>query len=340
MNISVIGMDIAKHVFHLIGLDKNGKPVLKKKLRRKQLLAYFANLSPCKVSLESCATSHYWARELTKLGHQVTLLPAQHVKPYVRGNKNDYNDALAIAEASRFANIRPVAIKTVEQQSIQALHRLRRSAIGDRTALCNQVRGLLCEFGIIINKGISSVRKALPSLLEDAENGLHYLYREALDLKYTQLTQLDELIDKLTCMIQEDAKQHKEIKRLQSIPGFGPIVASTYYSIIGNGRHFAHGRDASASLGLVPKQHSSGDKNVLLGISKRGDKYLRSLLIHGARSVVKHAHKKEDALNHWVQRLIERRGKNKATVALANKLARIAWAVTTRGQAYQVNYGH
>jgi len=338
MNINFIGLDIAKQVFHLVGLDHNGKQVLKKKLRRNKMLGYFANLEPCKISLESCASSHYWARELSKLGHDVTLLPAQHVKPFVRGNKNDYNDALAIAEASRFAQIRPVAVKTVEQQSIQGLHRLRRSSVKDRTALCSQVRGLLAEFGIVVNQGVGSLRKAIPCILEDAENGLHPMFRDALALKYTQLTQLDKLIDELTTMIKKDAQQHSEIKLLRSIPGFGPIVASTFFSIVGDGKAFEHGRDVSASLGLVPRQHSSGDKNILLGISKRGDKYLRSLLVHGARSVVKHAHKKEDAMSCWVARLIERRGKNKATVALANKLARIAWAVTTTGQPYKDNY--
>jgi len=338
MNIDTIGLDIAKTIFHFIGLNNTGKQVLKKKLRRGQLLSYFANLTPCKISMEGCASSHYWARELTKLGHEVKLLPAQHVKPFVRGNKNDYNDALAIAEASRITDMRAVTIKTEEQQSIQALHRFRRAAIGDRTALCNQTRGLLAEFGIILNQGVATLRKALPRIVEDAENGLTPIFREALFLKYTQLTELDDLIDKLTKSIQKEAKQHKEITLLQSIPGFGSIVASTYFSVIGDGKAFKCGRDASASLGVVPRQHSSGGKNTLLGISKRGDKYLRSLLVHGARSVVKHAHTKDDALNVWVTRLIERRGKNKATVALANKLARIAWAVTTTGKPYESNY--
>lgn len=335
MNINSIGLDIAKQVFHLAGLDHNGKQVLKKKLRRNKLLGYFSNLTPCKISMEGCASSHYWARELRKLGHEVVLLPAQHVKPFVRGNKNDYNDALAIAEASRFSGIRPVAIKTVEQQSIQGVHRLRRSAVGDRTALSNQVRGLLAEFGIVLNQGICQVRKALPAILEDAENELWSNFREALALKYTQLCQLDEQIDQLTRIIEKDARQHSQIKQLQTIPGFGPIVASTFFSVIGDGKAFKCGRDVSASLGLVPRQHSSGDKNILLGISKRGDKYLRSLLVHGARSVVKHVDKKQDALSCWVKRLIERRGKNKAIVALANKLARIAWAITSSGQPYR-----
>jgi len=338
MNIDIIGLDLAKSIFHFVALENTGKQVLKKKLRRGQLLSYFANLAPCKISMEGCVSSHYWARELTKLGHEVKLLPAQHVKPFVRGNKNDYNDALAIAEASRITDMRAVAIKTEEQQSIQALHRFRRAAVGDRTALCNQTRGLLAEFGIVLNQGIATLRKALPRIVEDAENGLTSIFREALFLKYTQLTELDNLIGNLTKSIQKEAKQHEEIKRLQSIPGFGPIVASTFFSVIGDGTAFKCGRDVSASLGLVPGQHSSGGKSTLMGISKRGDKYLRSLLVHGARSVVKHAHGKDDALNVWVTNLIERRGKNKATVALANKLARIAWAVITTGKSYESHY--
>lgn len=335
MNISVIGLDIAKHTFHLVGLDAMGKRVFKKTLRRAQLLTYFSNLTRCTIAMEGCASAHYWAREFIKLQHQVKLLPAQYVKPYVRGNKNDYNDALAIAEACRVPEMRTVAIKTVEQQSVQALHRFRRAAVADRTALSNQVRGLLGEFGITFNTGISVLRSKLPEVLEDAENGLHPLFREALALKYAQLCELDTLVNELTDKLEQEARQHPEIKRLQSIPGFGAIVATAFYSVIGDGRGFNCGRDVSASLGLVPRQHSSGGKNTLLGISKRGDKYLRSLVVHGARSVVTHAHKKDDALSCWVTRLVERRGINKATVALANKLARIAWAVTVQGSHYQ-----
>lgn len=338
MNTTVIGLDIAKQIFHVVGLDATGKQVERKTLRRPKLLEYFANHTPCIIGIEGCASSHHWARELKKLGHEVKLLPAQYVKPYVRGNKNDYNDALAIAEASRLPEMREVRTKTIEQQSIQALHRLRRGAVADRTKLCNQVRGLLAEFGIIMNQGISTLRKRLPEILEDGGNELHWLFRDALALKYEQLCQLDMLVNKLTTFIENEAKQHGQIKQLQSIPGFGAIVASTFFSVIGDGKSFSKGRDVSASLGLVPRQHSSGGKNTLLGISKRGDKYLRSLLVHGARSVVNHAHKKDDALSLWVTRLVNTRGKNKATVALANKLARIAWAVTTSGKPYQKNF--
>lgn len=338
MNINTIGLDIAKTTFHYVGLDKHGKQVKRGKLRRGQLLSFFANFPACTIAMEGCSGAYHWQREFVKLGHQVKLLPAQHVKAYVRGNKNDYNDALAIAEASRVPEIREVAPKTIEQQSMQALHRLREGAISDRTALSNQIRGLLSEFGIIFHQGIKNVREGLPCVLEDAENGITHSFRDALSLKYNQLTQLDELVKKLGKLINNAAKEHSEIKRLQSIPGFGAIVSSSYFSVIGDGKSFAKSRDAAASLGVVPRQHSTGGKTVLQGISKRGDSYLRKMLVNGARSVVNHAHKKDDALNVWVTQLVKTRGKNKATVALANKLARIAWAVTVSGKPYQENH--
>jgi len=338
MNISTIGLDIAKTIFHYVGLDKQGKQVAKKKLRRKQLLPYFANLTPCTIAMEGCSGAYYWQRELTKLGHKVKLLPAQYIKGHLRGNKNDYNDALAIAEASRVHGIREVTPRSIEQQSIQGLHRFRDGTIGDRTALINQVRGLLSEFGIVFGQGITQVRKGLPCVLEDAENGLPYSFREALFLKYQQLQQLDKQIEEFKRLIQAASNEHEEIELLQSIPGFGSILSSSYYSVVGDGKSFAKGRDVAASVGVVPRQHSTGGKTVLLNISKRGDKYLRKMLVNGARSVVNHAHKKEDALNVWVTRLVEKRGRNKATVALANKLARIAWAVTVSGKPYEENH--
>jgi len=337
-NISVIGLDIAKQVFHLVGLDKHGKQVMRKTLRRKQMIVYFAQLPTCTIGLEGCASAHYWARRLVQLDHQVKLLPAQYVKAYVRGNKNDYNDALAIAEASRVPEMRTVTIKTTEQQGFQAIQRFRQGTVSDRTALCNQIRGLLGEFGIVVHQGVPALRKALPSILEDGSNDLPEIFRISLRLKYEQLCQLDELINELTDQIQQEAKQCKAVQRLQSIPGFGPLTAMAFYSAIGDGKVFRRGRDVSASIGLVPRQHSSGGKSVLLGISKRGDGYLRSLLVHGARSVVRHAANKTDALSCWIMQLVDRRGKNKATIALANKMARIGWAVLTTNQVFQVNH--
>lgn len=335
MNISVIGLDIAKQVFHVVGLNRAGKLQLRKKLKRNQVLAWFAQQPACTVSMEACGGSHYWGRELEKLGFTVNLIPAQHVKPYVRGNKNDYNDALAIAEASQRPELRCVGIKTPGQQDRQALLRMRKSVVGDRTALCNQVRGLLTEYGIVLPQGITVLRKAIPRLLEDADNGLSNLFRELLAQKQQQLEELDGHIDAYDQKLKQAAQGCEAIQRLQTIPGFGVVVANSFYSEVGDGKAFRRGRDVSASLGLVPRQHTSGDKQVLLGISKRGDRHLRSLLVHGARSVMKYAAGKEDALSRWATKLAERRGYNKAIVALANKLARIGWAVLAKGGTYQ-----
>lgn len=334
MKITTIGLDLAKNVFHIVCFDQRDHEVSKRMLRRGQVREYFAQREPCRVAMEACAGAHYWGRELEKLGHTVKLIAPQFVKPYVDGNKNDYNDARAIAEASTRPKMRFVSIKTVEQQDIQALHRLRQQRIKERTALSNQLRALVAEYGIIMNKGVATVRRTIPLLLEDAENGLSGWLRTLLARGYEQLVELEGHIDFYTRQVEIHSRQNAQIRRLQTLPGYGPIVASVFASVVGNGSAFKRGRDVSASLGLVPRQHSSGGKEVLLGISKRGDKYLRSLLIHGARSVVLHAKNKEDALSRWVNRIHERRGTNKAAVALANKLARMGWALLRNETEY------
>lgn len=334
-NITTVGLDLAKNVFHVMCCDAHGKIVRRKMLKRPQVLEYFANLSPCLVGMEACASAHYWARELGALGHQVKLLPPRYVKPYVRGNKNDYNDALAIAEAVTRPQMRVVSVKTTGQQDIQALHRLRERRLADRTALCNQLRGLLAEYGLIFPKGVNVLRRRVPELLENAENGLSALFRRLLAQGYQQLQELDEHIDVYTEEMMRQSQQDEACQRLQTIPGFGPIVAGVFHSAVGNGDAYRRGRDVSASLGLVPRQHSSGGKEVLLGISKRGDRYLRSLLVHGARSVVIQAAKKDDRLSRWVNKVKAARGFNKAVVALANKMARMGWAVLANKAVYQ-----
>ena len=333
--ITTIGLDLAKNVFHVVCCDDNGKIIRKKMLKRSQVLSYFANLPAGLVGMEACASAHYWARELNTLGHQVKLIPPQYVKPYVRGNKNDYNDALAIAEAVVRPEMRFAAVKTTEQQDVQALYRLRERQIADRTALCNQLRGLLAEYGLVLPKGVNVVRKRLPELLEDAENGLNDLFRRLLARSYQALRELDEHIDFYTCEMARESQQSDACQRLQTIPGYGPIVASVFHSMVGTGEAYRRGRDVSASLGLVPRQHGSGGKEVLLGISKRGDRYLRSLLVHGARAVVIRAVNKEDRLSRWINKVRAQRGYNKATVALANKMARIGWAVLAHKSVYQ-----
>ncbi len=333
--ITTIGLDLAKSVFHAVCCDNRGKVVRKKMLRRSQVLVYFVNLPGCIVGMEACASAHYWARELETLGHKVKLIPPQYVKAYVRGNKNDYNDALAIAEAVVRPEMRFVGIKTTDQQDLQALLRLREGCLKERTALCNRLRGLLAEYGLILPKGVNVLRRHLPEFLEDGENGLNELFRRLLAEGYQQLQDLDKHVDYYTCELERQSQQHDECRRLQTIPGYGPIVASAFHSAIGNGEAYRRGRDVSASLGLVPRQHSSGGKDVLLGISKRGDRYLRSLLVHGARAVVIQAGKKDDRLSRWINKIRAERGYNKAVVALANKMARIGWAILAHKTVYQ-----
>lgn len=285
--------------------------------------------------MEACATSHYWGREIQALGHQVKMIPPQHVKAYLRGNKNDYNDAQAIAEATSRPTMRCVAIKTTEQQDIQALHRLRDLAVKQRTALGNQIRGLLAEYGVVIARGHGRLRAALPDLLSESSEAISSMLQALLVEAYDGFRELDQRIARYDAQIKRISAKQPICKLLQSIPGFGPVVASVFYSAVGDGTNYRRGRDVSASLGLVPKQHSSGGKDNLLGISKRGDKHLRYLLVHGARSVVKHAADKDDVLSRWINHLHQTRGYNKAAVALANKLARIGWAVITSGEAYR-----
>lgn len=333
--ITVIGLDLAKNSFHLVACDRSRKIVCKKQLRRGQVLAYFANLPRCRVGMEACASAHYWGRKLSEQGFDVKLVPPQHAKPFVRGNKNDYNDALAIAEAATHSEMRFAAIKSVAQQDIQAVHRMRRLLIGHRTALCNHIRGLMAEYGVIFPQGVATLRRRLPATLEALEEELSEFIRLSFWQSYTHLLELDEQIDSYTKQIHRWTEQSQDCGRLQAIPGFGTVVSSAFVAAIGDGGAFRRGRDVSASLGLVPKQYTTGGKARLLGISKRGDKYLRSLLIHGARSVVSRAGSKSDRLSQWINETRARRGYNKTVVALANKMARMGWAILAHGTEYR-----
>jgi transposase len=337
MNIKRIGIDLAKQVFQLHGVDQNEKAVLKKQLPRKKMLAYFQSLPPCLIGMEACGSSHYWARELQKIGHTVKLMAPQFVKPYVKGNKNDTNDAEAICEAVSRPNMRFVTIKTVAQQDVQSVHRIRSELVKQRTAKGNQIRGLLAEYGVVINKRIDVLRKALPSIFEDTENGLSADLRTLLEELRQDLIALDERVLVVTEKINVLAKADEDAQRLLKIPGIGPMTATAIISAIGNGKQFKCGRDLAAWLGLTPKQHSSGGKERLLGISKRGDAYLRTLLIHGARAVLRVSETKNDSLNCWLQKLCSRRNKNIAAVALANKNARIIWAILTKKTDYKMD---
>lgn len=335
MKITTIGLDIAKAVFHFVAVNQVGRFINKKQLKRKHVLAYTAKLDPCTIVMEACGGAHYWARAFVSQGHQVKLIAPQYVKPYVKGNKNDYNDAEAIAEAAQRPNMRFVPIKSVEQQDVQNFHRQRERLKKERTALVNQVRGLLGEYGVIINKGIPAVRKALPDILEDADNGLTPYARELFAELLEELRVLDERFKRCEQRIEAVNQDNEVCRRLDEIVGIGAITASATYAAAGDGKDFVNGRHFSAWLGLVPGQHSSGGKPVLLGISKRGNTYLRTLFIHGARSVLLHSAQKEDRFSRWAQAVLERRGHNRACVAVANKLARIAWVVMAKGERYR-----
>lgn len=338
MKIMRIGLDLAKNVFQIHCVDMQGKKVLGRQLKRSLMVEFFQKFSPCLIGMEACASSHYWARTLRAMGHEVKLIAPQFVKPYVKGNKNDANDAEAICEAVSRPNMRFVPIKTIEQQDIQALHRIRSELVHQRTAKVNQIRGLLGEYGIIVGLRVPALRKKLPEILENAENGLTADFRLLLDGLREDLVNLDGRISTLDHAILKLAQTHAGAKRLQQLRGIGPITATALIAAIGDGRMFQRGRDAAAWCGLTPAQHSSGGKDKLLGISKRGDAYLRTLLIHGARSVIKTTKDKDDRLSQWLQSLCSRRNKNIAAVALANKTMRMAWALLTRGADYQPDY--
>lgn len=331
---TTIGIDLAKNVFALVAMNANGRELWRKTLRRQRLLPFLAKQEGATLAMEACGSSHYWGREFQALGFEVKLLPAQHVKGYQRGQKNDYNDAKAIAEASLHGSIRSVPVKSLEQQDDQVFLGVRRSLEKERTRLGNQMRGLLAEYGQIISPGVASLRKAIPEILEDAENGVTTRFRAVLNRQYRRFMELSEELAWYDQELKRQAKDDDVCRRLDELPGVGEVVAAALKGWLGDGQQFQRGRDASAALGLVPRQHSSGGKECLYGITKRGDRYLRSLVVHGARSVVARASQKADPLSRWIQRLKAERGFNKAAVALANKLVRIAWVIVARGERY------
>lgn len=335
MDVKRIGVDLAKEVFQLHGVDRMGGVTVRKRLSRAQMHTYFKNLPPCLIGMEACGSSHYWARVLTDCGHEVKLMAAQFVKPYVKSGKNDANDAEAICEAVSRPNMRFVAIKTAEQQVMQAAHRIRSRLVRARTALCNEIRGLLGEFGIAVPLGVSQIRKALPILQENKEQMLTPPFLQLLSELAEELRQIDDRVQAHDKRIAVNAREDERIERLMEIEGIGPISASALVAAVGDARQFASGRDMAAWLGLVPSQHSSGGKERLGHISKRGDTYLRTLLIHGARAALNTSANKQDRRSQWAQSLATRRNRNIATVALANKNARIAWAVLSREETYR-----
>jgi transposase len=336
MKLIRVGVDLAKNVFQVHGVDRSEKVVCRRKLVRSDWIkSLVAQIEPsCEIGMEACSGAHHWARLLQAQGYTVKLIAPQFVKPYVKSNKNDANDAEAICEAMSRPSMRFVAVKTVEQQDIQAVHRVRSSLVDQRKATANQIRGLTSEYGLIAPKELLYLRAAIPRWLEDLGNGLSERFRRLLRGLWQDLMALDQRVSELDREIDQIARQDPVAVRLQQLRGIGPITATALLATIGDASQFSNGRQMAASLGLTPKQNSSGGKERLLGISKRGNTYLRCLLVHGARAVIRTAQAKSDRLSTWVTRIATTRHPNIAAVALANKTARIAWAMMSRGTNY------
>lgn len=337
MKVTTVGLDLAKNVFQVHAVDRGGKVIVRKQLKRDQVAPFFAKLQPCLIGMEACGSAHHWARKLQSFGHTVRLIAPQFVKPYVKANKNDAADAEAICEAVSRPSMRFVVVKTVAQQALLAMHRVRQGFIKARTAQANQIRGLLAEYGLIIPQGIGHIAKRVPSLIEDATNELPGTFRVLIDRLLEHLKALDRQVAELEAQITVWHRESEASRRLEQIPGIGPITATALVATMGEAKNFSNGRQVAAWLGLVPRQHSTGGKATLLGISKRGDSYVRTLLIHGARSMILALRRKAKP-DGWLHTLVKRRNANVAAVALANKNARIAWALLAHDRKYRADY--
>ena len=337
MKIKLLGIDLAKNVFQLCALNQANKVIFNRAVRRARLRATIAQLPPTTIAMESCSSAHYWGRTFEAMGHRVLLVPPQHVKPFVRGGKSDARDALAICEAAQRPGLHPVPIKSVAQQDIQLLHRLRQRQVQQSTAVANQIRSLGREYGVIFPKGIKTLIAHLPEALEDGSNDLSPVARYSLSDQYQHLREVRQTTKELRQQIEQLTAHHPAYAELQALPGIGPLIASAYIASIGDGRQFQCGRQVSAWLGLVPRQFGTGGQIQLKGMTKNGDRYLRTLLIHGARAAITRGQKNCPPLAQWVQPVMARRGFNKAVVALANKLARIAWVIVTTGESFDLH---
>jgi transposase len=333
---NLISIDLAKNVFQVCGMDDRQKIVFNRQKNRKNLTEFIAQQDSVEIAMEACYSSHYWGRCFEAMGHRVTLLPAQHVAPFVRGNKSDRNDVVAIAEAARRPNILPVPIKTIEQSDIQCLHRMRERYVAHRTGMMNQTRGLLSEYGIVAPRGHDAFTRLLHTVIDPEYDGLSALIKDELFALTEEYRYQGVRISQITQTLTEIAQDNPLCRILLSIPGIGPINATAIYSAIGNGSQFNSGREFAVWLGLTPKQSSSGDTFKSGGITKRGNRYLRKQLVHGARAVIYRCKNKPDQLNRWVSQLVARRGVNKASVALAARLARLSWILLHKQVKYQM----
>ncbi|WP_445219636.1 IS110 family transposase [Bradyrhizobium sp. Pa8] len=333
---AVFGIDIGKNVFHVIGIDTGGHVIQKAKFRRDTLLQFFESARRTVVAMEACPGSQWLARKLRQLGHSVRVIPAQFVKPYVKSNKNDIIDAEAIAEAATRPSMRFVEVKSEAQVDIQALHRIRDQKVSLRTQLVCQMRAFCLEYGIAIHQGIGKFKADFPRVLANEGNDLTPMMRRTLCRLFEDFGHIEDRIAEITREIEALAASDERTRRLMTVPGIGPLVATAFVASAGNASQFRRAKDLAAWLGLVPREHSTGGKTTLLGISKRGNHYLRRLLIHGARSCVMHLNRTSDRLGSWLTGLEKRMHVNKVTVALAAKIARVAWVILTRpGSTYE-----
>ncbi len=340
-SVAVLGIDIGKNVFHLIGLDQRGAIVLRAKLSRSQLMARLANLPPCLIGMEACVGAHHLSRWLLAHGHDARLMPARYVKAFLKGNKNDFNDAEAIAEAVQRPTMKFVATKTAEQLDLQALHRVRSRLVAERTATVNEIRAFLLDRGVAVATGIQRLRKALPDILSTRTDLLAPRLIHTIEGLATDWRRLDERIDEISAEIEAMARKDAGCERLMTVPGIGPIISSATVATIGGGDMFVKGRDFGAWLGIVPRQISTGGRTILGKISKRGNKYLRTLFVQAARVVLlKRVSWERYGLKDWIEAKQRTLHHNKLAIALANKLARIAWAVLRHGRNFEYRANH
>lgn len=335
MDVDILGIDLAKRVFQLHGADRRGRALHRAKVTRSELLQSVRQLHPRTIAMEACSSAHHWARQFQAIGIEVKLVSPHYVKPFVKTNKNDRNDAEAIVEAACRPSMNFVPVKSVEQQDIQAIHRTRELLVHQRTALINQVRGLLAERGITVNRSPAAFKKSIPEILEQAQGELTGRCRTLLRMALDGFRAIEAQIAQTEGWLEAVMEQSVLCQKIAAIPGVGVMTATAMVAAVGDAKAFKNGRHLAAWIGLVPQQHSSGGKSRLLGISKRGDAYLRTLLIHGARSVLIRVACRKDARSVWLQELISRRGYNRATVALANKNARIIQSVLSGSESYR-----
>lgn len=339
-NITVLGIDLAKNTFQLIGVDNAHKVVMKKRCSREKLIEIVSTLKPCMILMEACGTSNHWGRVFTEMGHIPKLISPQHVTPYVKNHKNDYKDTEAIIEAGTRPRTEFVQIKTIEQQDIQSIHRVRERLVGNRIQASNQLRGLLLEYGIVITQGFSKLKQKMIELLSPENETLTVRIKEIVADAYEEFNTLSARIKFYDQKIEAISKQNDSCERLRTIPGIGPITSTAIYATMGNGSQFKNGRQMAANIGLVPKQHSSGDKQRLLGVTKKGNGDLKWLLIQGARAVMERSGTKTDKRSQWINNLAARKHSNVVATALANRMARMAWAILQGSEPYEAEIKH